>query len=154
MRKTKWKDFKFVPIDMSSESRGICHGDRRFVYLCREVLEGRNPVGYSIQDTKFKPGDGGRNAAIDWAGFDEAWANEYLTNPQADSKSRRGILPPSAQQMRRRRYKAPNVLATDVLALANGSPDDIDVFARSLLQQLGAMAKRDQSSGSAAETGA
>jgi hypothetical protein len=132
-RKLKWKHFVFTPEGADRAVHGIKYGDAGFLHLCARLNNGDGLRGYTITDTQFRPGDGGRNTAIDWTGFREMLAKHEAKCPTTLSVfSGHWQATPEGAGLRRRllhsilrEYHHPEALANDLWAwAATGKTDE------------------------------
>lgn len=140
-RKMKWRNFVFTPRDADPATHGIRHRDDGFLYLCLRLRNGDYLREYDVRDAKFRPGDGGRNVATDWTGFDQALRKHEAMNPTPPSVfSGRYQHSEEGNQLRSamlraivREYQHPEALADDLWAwLQTGKPDEAWNFIRLL----------------------
>ena len=81
----RWKNFVFTPRGADRDTHSIKHSDEGFLHLCERLYDGDYLREWDIYNSRFKPGDGGRNAAFDWTGFREAMQRYEAKNPQPPS---------------------------------------------------------------------
>ena len=132
-RKMKWRHFVFTPCGADRATHGIKYGDDGFLHLCARLNNGEHDRGYDLHDSKFRPGDGGRNVATDWTGFWEEVRKHQAKFPTKPSVfSGRYQHCPEGHELRRRllhsicrEYQHPEALANDLWAwVTTGKPDE------------------------------